>query len=297
MRVLSISGILESGGTFHVRRGLVGDVTEADMAQANLPMDRVLTMTAFDEHDHVLARAVLPASSVCIRPATGFAASPEEHLLVSGLVSIPEGARTFRFNWEGNLVHEMAVPRNAPTVTFTWSPPGELISGHQLVTWDVRHPDGASMTYFLFLGRGGKEWRPVFVGDEPQAELDFDQLPSGLDMQLRVLASDGFHNAAGISPFFSIARQPPSIAVTEPATGTVVASGQPITLRGVAWSADVGLISDDQLRWLSDRDGELGFGRDLRVTLSPGDHIVTFAVVGGVARTMPARVDTQVTVQ
>ena len=297
MRALSISGIYETGGALRLRRGLLGEVTDADMVRANMPIDRVITMMTFDGQDRLLARALLPASSLCSLPKSPPAPTAPEKFLIGGLVSIPEDAHIIRFYWEGAQVHEVARPRSAPQVQFTWTPSAGLLRGRQRVTWHALHPDSAPISYFLFLDRGSEASRPVFMGDASMADIDFAQLPGGANMRLRILATDGFHNTKALSQYFSVASPPVSVVVMQPAAATVLASGQPVQFEGMAWSADAGLVADDKLRWSSDKDGDLGFGHTIRATLSRGNHVVSLQVVGVSATGAVASSSTSLTVR
>ncbi len=294
MRMLCISGIYEEGGALRLSRGLIGDVTEEDVARANLPDERVITLMTFDEQGDLLGRSVLPARSLCALPGETSDVPSKERYLIGGLTSVPEGARLFRFFWEGALVHEFARPQRVPQVQFTWTPPSEALRGRHLVTWEARFSE--TLSYFVFVERGDQDRRPVFIGEEPKAEIDFDQLPSGSDMRFRVVASDGFHNAAAVSPPFSVARKAPSVIVAQPATDMDVPFNQPVLMEGAAWSADTGLLPDHQLRWLSDKDGELGYGRRILARLSRGVHVVTLVAVDGTA-TQPVSREIRLTVR
>jgi hypothetical protein len=71
-------------------------------------------------------------------------------------------------------------------------------------------------------------------------------------------------------------NDPPTAAITEPADGSVVAFGVPLTLAGTGSDPEDGALSGDALTWSSDLDGPLGTGLSVvRGDLSPGAHTVT----------------------
>jgi hypothetical protein len=60
----------------------------------------------------------------------------------------------------------------------------------------------------------------------------------------------------------------PTAQILSPADNTVFELGQPVTLEGKGVDPEDGLLPGSSLRWISDRDGVLGTGLSLPVTLS-----------------------------
>ncbi len=74
------------------------------------------------------------------------------------------------------------------------------------------------------------------------------------------------------------ANQPPAIAITAPADGTLVQAGTAVSLRALATDPEDGDLSGSVV-WASDIGGPLGTGGDLVATaLGPGTHRITASV-------------------
>jgi myo-inositol-hexaphosphate 3-phosphohydrolase len=88
--------------------------------------------------------------------------------------------------------------------------------------------------------------------------------------------TDQAHLSASASVRVSVGSAP-VVTISEPADGTSVPGGTPLVLWGSAVDAEDGELSAG-LRWESDRDGPLGTGTALVVTLSEGTHRLTASV-------------------
>jgi hypothetical protein len=93
-----------------------------------------------------------------------------------------------------------------------------------------------------------------------------------------VTDSDGHVASHAIAINVELPGDPPSVSITAPASGTTVTSGDTVTLEGSASDPDDGDLTS-AIAWSSDRDGDLGTGGSLIVTLSDGTHVVTATVV------------------
>jgi hypothetical protein len=86
----------------------------------------------------------------------------------------------------------------------------------------------------------------------------------------------GKHASAAITVVVNAA---PTLALVEPADGSVFLSGEPVTLRATATDAEDGDLAA-AITWTSDRDGTLGAGTPRTLaTLSLGTHTITAEVV------------------
>lgn len=114
-------------------------------------------------------------------------------------------------------------------------------------------------------------WWELFFGATGQAGFEmkvFSWITAGIHMdlfQFRKLILD----AGG--PF-----NLPVVTIASPQDGAAYAGGEPIVFEGSAVTPVGWPLTGDALRWISDRDGELGTGRTFtRSDLSAGAHVIT----------------------
>ena len=125
---------------------------------------------------------------------------------------------------------------------------------------------------------GGNGWQPLVIDThEISTTVNMDDLPGGHQGLFRVLASDGFYSVQDQSDaFFSSSRKPPSVTIMDPEDGQVYAPGAWVVLQALAYDQDEEDLPDENLTWVSDRDGALGQGWEVETTsLTPGWHTLT----------------------
>jgi hypothetical protein len=108
-----------------------------------------------------------------------------------------------------------------------------------------------------------------------------------------VVDSDGALGTAQVT--FTVTATPPVVTITAPAAGTRVFAGTSLTFAATALDATDGNRAAT-LRWVSDRDGQIGVGASFATsTLSIGTHVVTATatdtggLVGQAQRTVVVR--------
>jgi len=205
---------------------------------------------------------------------------------------IPAAARLDVEGPGGMVLTSVQAGINSPTVTLTAPtfPSGlEVLSGGLLtITWAASDPDGDALAYdLMFSADDGDTWRPLATGlVSPTLAISTSMLTAAAPGRLAIWASDGLHTAYAASDPFVVANRPPEVAILGPAGGSTVFISQTLSLRGYAADPD-GSLPASQVRWVSDRDGLLGYGLDLSVTgLSAGSHTITLIAgdsSGGVA--------------
>ena len=55
--------------------------------------------------------------------------------------------------------------------------------------------------------------------------------------------------------------------------------GTPLFLNGYAYDLEDSTLGESALHWNSNRDGDLGTGSQVLVTLSPGQHVITLSAI------------------
>jgi hypothetical protein len=86
----------------------------------------------------------------------------------------------------------------------------------------------------------------------------------------------------------------PVVSITDPANGTTVASGTPVSFAATASDAEDGDLGAG-LSWVSDLDGAIGSGASFSSTLSEGAHTITASVTDSGGLSGSAQVSVTVT--
>ena len=180
----------------------------------------------------------------------------------------------------GTPIATRAVSPHAPTVRLLSPNGGERWtgSGTHTVTWTAGDLDGDLLHFALaYSTDGGASWIPVGVDITGTSHpLDVSLLPGGASVLLRISATDGVNTTNDVSDGpFTVGRKAPMAFILSPEDDAAFFPGQAIWLEGRAFDLEDGTLDDAALRWSSNRDGELGTGKLLIATLSPGKHTIT----------------------
>jgi len=188
-----------------------------------------------------------------------------------------ETTRVALFHGETLLAERVASP-SAPEVSLESPSGGETWYDTHTVAWTATDADGDDLTFGVFYSNdSGETWMPVAT-DLTSYRLDTTSLPGSEEMQVRVLASDGFHTTSADSSPFSVPTKAPEVLIAAPSEGDLLPPERALYLSGSAYDPEDGSLSDAALSWWSDQDGLLGRGRTVIVpglTLSPGRHTIT----------------------
>ncbi|MCW5852112.1 MAG: hypothetical protein KIT87_18710 [Anaerolineae bacterium] len=165
----------------------------------------------------------------------------------------------------------------APAAGDTWD-----ASGTYRITWQASDADRDPLAYLVqYSPDGGLTWSTL-AADWTATTLDVNSAAlAGSDTAMvRVLASDGFNTGLAQAGPFRVGKKAPLAWITYPRTILRVIprflQGTPIVLEGNGTDWEDGPLGDASLTWSSHRDGPLGIGRRLDVTLlSPGVHVIT----------------------
>jgi len=100
-------------------------------------------------------------------------------------------------------------------------------------------------------------------------------LAGGTAARVRVLATDGVNTSSDESnAAFTIGRKGPRAFILAPTGEVRFMPGTPLWLQGHGYDLEDGTLAGAALRWRSDRDGDLGAGGQVLVTLSLGRHVI-----------------------
>lgn len=214
------------------------------------------------------------------------------------IVPYPDGAGKVRVVHGATVLAELTPPASGPQVTFqTLTATADEVQA----AWNGSHPNHAALTYTLYFSPDDGVTRlPIATALTTASYTWPTALAQGTTQgRLIVVASDGFHTAEATSARFSIPRKPPAAWISAPATGrqgvnpggaehipnpvapvvTTLVAGQPVELRGGGFDMNDGVLDGAGLRWASDRQGPLGIGEQLTVTLQPGVHVLTLQAI------------------
>ena len=168
---------------------------------------------------------------------------------------------------------------NAPTVKITSPNGGETLGESATVAWTGSDLDGDPLAYaLLYSPDAGATWITVDTElAETSTTVDLSELPGSDQARFRVVASDGVNTGQDQSDaVFRVAAKAPRAFISAPDAGSRTLSEQQVMLVGEGYDAEDGVLADAGLRWSSDRQGDLGAGRQVSVTgLSVGRHVIT----------------------
>jgi len=185
------------------------------------------------------------------------------------------------------ILDERPVSPNPPAVTITQpATPVEWLAGTvATVAWDASDPDGGELAYsVLYSNDGGAAWHMLASGLASQAyDVAVDSLAGGTDCRFRVVANDGVRTAFDETDHpIGVPRKAPMALITNPVPGSRFAPGGAVLFEGVGTDLEDGALPAGDLRWSSDRQGDLGSGNLLPITtLDVGEHTITLTVADG----------------
>ena len=208
-----------------------------------------------------------------------------------------------------SVVSTVSVPRRAPTVRLVQPVTAAMArSDHVHLEWEEEAPappeptttrggeagtsdTGASATepdagptrYLVrYTHDGGESWQAVAANlTDRSCTVHLGLLPGGEHCRFQILATSGLHTSLTDTEEFEVSRKPRRVYLLAPTEGTTVGAGVPLTLRGGGFSPDAWVSEFDDVTWSSDRDGHIGTGYEVQVTLTPGRHRVTLTVPDG----------------
>jgi hypothetical protein len=206
---------------------------------------------------------------------------PGEDLMASIIETVPwaDGTTRVVVRYKGNVVAERAVSANPPTVQVISPNGGEVLDQAAAVKWTGSDPDGDPLVYaLLYSPDAGATWLTV-VTELTQTEynVDLSELPGSDQALFKVIASDGVNTGQDQSDVtFRVARKAPAAFIIAPNEGAHFVPEQQVMLVGEGYDPEDGNLPDAGLSWSSDRQGDLGTGRQLSVTgLQLGWHVIT----------------------
>ena len=172
------------------------------------------------------------------------------------------------------------VSMNSPQVTLVY-PNGSEIWGAdetQVVSWIGNDPDGDTLHYNLYYSADdGLSWIPIAIDlDATSFALDTSYLPGSSHAKIKVAVTDGIHKNQDESDMpFSVMPKKPLISIIHPEDNSSYLAGRYITLRGIGYDLEDGVLEMSKMCWSSNLDGVLGCGETLTTLLTVGEHEIS----------------------
>ena len=202
----------------------------------------------------------------------------------------PQATTQIRLTHDGAELAARAVTANQPFVRLTSPTSGAVLAGSDkvTVTWNAADLDDDQLFYSLaYSTDAGASWLPLATDlTTTSYVVDLARLPGSAEAQFRVSASDGVNTAYAASgsleigfigdSTLTVSGKPPVASIRT--TARQVEPGSALILEGTGYDLEDGLLPEEELRWWSNRDGELGRGSWLQSTLSAGRHKITLTV-------------------
>lgn len=180
-------------------------------------------------------------------------------------------------------IHTPAIAVQQPTV-------GALIDSPLAIQWTASDPDADDRLLFTvqYSHDSGASWHTLAVNlpstPNPVNQLVLNDVGSlhgsGANTALiRVLASDGYNTAIGVSQPFTLKNRPPEPVIFTPGAGETLAAGPAVVLQGSATDAEDGGLAGAALRWQIDNSAA-GNGNVFAVAgLATGVHTAALAAM------------------
>ncbi|MGC8837041.1 MAG: two-component regulator propeller domain-containing protein [Anaerolineae bacterium] len=226
---------------------------------------------------------------------------PHAIAFFSATCPLPPGTVRLELRRGDTVLATLRRSERAPRVRVLSPNGGERFGGEGdlRVAWEASDPDGDALSFsVLYSPDGGKRWDVLAAGVRgTEMTHPLAALAGARGALIEVRASDGFHEASDCSDgTFSVGRKPPlGAAILQPRPGDVLLQGRPVPLRGAGYDLEDGLLEGEALRWQSSKDGFLGVGSILTVTLTVGEHLITLDAFD--SQRLSARAEQRVVVQ
>jgi hypothetical protein len=194
------------------------------------------------------------------------------------VIQLPADVMTVEFRASGEVLASLTRSMHVPSVEIV-SPAGSGLGNPTQIKWMATDPDGDSLRYMVQYSPDPRQddWQTLAVDLEAnEIPVDPAHLPGSTDARVRVLATDGLNTGSAISLPFSVEDKPPKASILSPVPGTTIERRERLVLMGSGSDLEDGSLEGSALAWSSDRDGALGTGNRLDITLlTLGEHRIT----------------------
>ncbi len=156
--------------------------------------------------------------------------------------------------------------------------PARIDDSQLQLNWSLEAEDVDSLEMTILYSRdGGQSWENLAAGlaaQERSTLLNTENWPQTDEGMLAVIVSDGFQMSHQLLGPFQVDNKPPTVMIYDLTDTNEL--NLPFNISAVSFDAEDGSLSGEQIEWISNIDGLVGFGSDLLSTeLSPGHHQLT----------------------
>lgn len=184
------------------------------------------------------------------------------------------------------------VSSHHPTIRILSPNDGELMGKETNINWEASDQDGDSLTYTILYNNGtDKTWWPVATNIKTTSiSVDTSMWPGSKLGRIKVQVTDGVNTAEDVTKnTFTVPNKNPMVAIINLETDKDPKEEQ--HLMGFAYDPEDGFLSESNLTWISDRDGVVGKGRQVKLNgLSSGTHTITLTVTNSHGQTSTTQV-------
>lgn len=195
------------------------------------------------------------------------------------------------------ILHEIVVSPQNPTVTLLSPNGGETWSGEEHITWQAEDADSDELTFRLFYTPDdGQSWVPVSAGpvQGTSYKVDSSMLPGGEQARISIVVTDGFNTTSDESDgTFTVPRKAPDVFIINPLPDEACLSGQTVIFQAEATDLEDTSLPDSAYVWYFGTN-VFGIGRNVRAELPDGTHQVSVTVTDSDGMTSEAGVETRI---
>ncbi|MCX5810029.1 MAG: hypothetical protein NTX36_11785 [Proteobacteria bacterium] len=288
-----------------------GTMTEADVVELEPWKSFMDTTEVSDTSGPLMVRAVNGTGSIVASTSFTidfYAMSPPGRPMrkvtrapFSGVIRFPSDTVKFQIVKNGNVLTEVPVSANSPSVSNVSPASTTTIPGPYTITWNANDPDGSNLTYMVEYNadvtRPDSPWM-ILVDDLTTTswQEDFSLLPGGSHAKIRVTADDGVLSTSAESAEFIVPVKKPEVFIDELPWGDTYTAGSDILLTAEAFDPQDEWLPNDKLKWTSNLSGTLGYGSELIVNnLGAGTHIITLTATNSAGLVSDASTSVTVT--
>lgn len=230
---------------------------------------RSIPFEAHDTHDACIPGVCNPAKIT-------------DRVHFSFVLNNPPEYKALRFSKSGKVISTLNRSDNTPFLALVDSNAGAVYTSSQFIdlSWTGDDFDNEQLKYTVFYSTdGGKKYDVLLYNTtEKSARFEVNTLKTSNSARFAVSASDGLRSVLLETGIFSVFGAPPTVQITSPSAGTVVAERQGFVISARGYDMEDGNLSHDSFSWSSNLDGHIGSGHFLSLSasdLTPGNHTIT----------------------
>jgi hypothetical protein len=238
------------------------------------PVSSPFSITIMEKNDRVLARYPFEPKKFTPVP------NKDNIALISEVVPYYNNAKKIIISEDKSQLMAKLVSNNDPYVIILSPNGGQNFKREDTiyVKWSGMDYDDDRLTYsLLYSPNSGKSWQTVESEIKGSGyEINADKLQGSNYAKFRIIAMDGINTGIGDSDTFIVENKAPQSYIISPANNSKFFFKQDIVFNGAASDLEDGNLDGRSMRWISDNEHLLGYGRMVSATgFSAGMHNVT----------------------